>query len=255
MMRDIETILKASVYAFVQEYHYSQVLPRLTKICLGCRDDTGKLAAVCTLGYGVRPVHTIAKAFPELGVKDYYEIGKLCLRDDMPKNSESWFLSRIIKWLKREVPTVKLLYTWADGILGKPGYIYQAANFYYGGYITTETYLNSEGNKVHPRTMQGLSEEGGTGKLNSRALAVTEAMGYIKYWGKQFRYVYPLCNNREWETIRMTSPFEWERKGYPKDIDCTWKRQTLAGIEDVTNMPFTRGAYVTKDKLQGSMNF
>jgi len=252
MMGNIEPIQRVSAYAFVQKHHYSAVLPRLTKVCLGARDTTGALAAVATLGWGVRPVHTIAAAFPGLTPADYFELGKLCVRDDMPPNSESWFLSRIIKWLKNNEPGRKVFWTWADGILGKPGYIYQAANFFYGGYITTEIYLDANGTKVHPRTMQGLTTERGTGKRNSRALSVTEAAGYTKWWGRQFRYVYPLCKQREWDALRQASPFEWRRDGYPKDADCVWEVQTSAGGKQTSGPPpWRRGAYISNRRERG----
>lgn len=243
---EVELIPRASAYAFVQEHHYSRVLPRLTKIVLGARDTGGEIAAVLTLGWGVRPVHTIAKAFPGLGTADYYEIGKMCLRDDMPRNSESWFLSRIIAWLRENSPDTRLLYTWADGILGKPGYVYQAANFFYGGYIVTEIYLDADGRKVHPRSMQGLSEEAGRGKMASRALSVTRSMGYEKFWGKQFRYVFPLCEKREWKRLAKLSPFDWKRSDYPKDADCTYEKQVESGREPVDKLPFVKGDYVRK---------
>lgn len=246
MMSALEVIPRVTAYGFVQQHHYSQVLPRLTKVCLASRDEHGKIAAVATLGWGVRPKHTIALAFPGLGPQDYYELGKLCLRDEMPPNSESWFLSRIIKWMRENCKGMKIFWTWADGILGKPGYIYQAANFYYGGYITTEVYLDADGTKVHPRTMQGLTTERGTGERNSRALSVTEAAGYTKWWGRQFRYVYPLCKQREWDALRQASPFEWRRDGYPKDADCVWEVQTSAGGKQTSGPPpWRRGAYIS----------
>ena len=31
---------------------------------------------------------------------DYYEIGKMCMLDEMPKNSESQMLSKVVKWMK-----------------------------------------------------------------------------------------------------------------------------------------------------------
>ena len=34
---------------------------------------------------------------------------------------------------------LKYLFTWADGLVGKAGYVYQAFNFLYGGYIWTDT--------------------------------------------------------------------------------------------------------------------
>ena len=77
---------------FVQERHYSPVMPRLTKHWLGTYVDD-KLVGVLTLGWGTRPKHTIQKLFPELDTKDYYEIGKMCMDESMPRNSESQMLS------------------------------------------------------------------------------------------------------------------------------------------------------------------
>ena len=66
----------------------------------------------------------------------------MCMLEELPKNSESVILSKMFKWVKENRPDIKLIYTWADGILGKPGYVYQATNFLYGGFITTDLYLD-----------------------------------------------------------------------------------------------------------------
>ena len=65
-------------------------------------------------------------------------------------------LSQVVRWLKENHPEVKFLYTLADGIMGKCGYVYQAANFYYGGEYWTDSYMSSKGEKVHPRTTRQL---------------------------------------------------------------------------------------------------
>ena len=119
---------------FVQERHYSPVMPRLTKHWLGAYQDD-VLVGVLTLGWGTNPMGTIKKMFPELTTSDYFEIGKMCMDESMPRNSESQMQSATIAWMKKNTPDVKFLYTWADGIVGKPGYVYQAANFLYGGLI------------------------------------------------------------------------------------------------------------------------
>ena len=62
---------------------------------------------------------------PELDTKDYYEIGKMCLDDKLPRNSESQLLSSTRSWLK-ENTKIKYLFTWADGLVGKPSYVYQS---------------------------------------------------------------------------------------------------------------------------------
>lgn len=40
--------------------------------------------------------------------------------------------------------------------MGKCGYVYQAANFYYGGEYWTDSYMSDKGEKVHPRTTRQL---------------------------------------------------------------------------------------------------
>jgi len=74
---------------------------------------------------------------------------------------------------------------------------------------------------------------------------VTISMGLVKYFGLQFRYVYPLCDKKEWKKIIATSPFEWNRSGYPKDVDCVWKEQVAKGVrKDCDKPPFTTTKYV-----------
>ena len=255
MLGPVHIVQRASAYAFVQAHHYSAVLPRLTTVCLGARTADGELGAVMTLGHGVRPLHTIAKAFPPLRVGDYLEIGKLCCHDDLPRNTESHFIAGVIKWLKTNMPERIVLFTWADGILGKPGYVYQASNFWYGGFITTETYFDETGCRLHPRTVQGLSQVQGIGHFASRALAVTQAMGLVKMWGRQFRYAYPLCSKGKWKWLRAQSPFEWRQDHYPKDADCVWQRQDNLGERvAVDSIPFTRQLY-RRDGPQQSLGF
>jgi len=246
MLDEVKEISLPEAKALIQKYHYSKVMPRITKYAIGgfIKDE---LVAVCTLGWGVRPLHTIKKAFPILDTKDYYEIGKLCVSDDCPKNTESYFISRVIKWIKSNLD-IKILFSWSDGIIGKPGYVYQASNFFYGGYIETEMYLNGDGVRVHARTMQGLSTGERVGKFKSRTYEVTKSMGYTKYFGYQFRYVYPIISNKKWKLIADSSPFEWARNGYPKDIDCKWKVQVKKGVHEVCNKPpFKITEYINKN--------
>ena len=236
MIDEVRPISKDSAVELINRFHYSKVLPRINKHFIGgfCK---GELVAVCTLGYGVRPLHTIKKIFPTLDVKDYFEIGKLCVDDKMERNTESNFISQVIAYIKTNIPNVKLLYSWSDGIIGKPGYVYQASNFFYGGFILTEMYLNDEGFRIHPRSVQGLSTVKSTGKFNSRSFETTQAMGLKKYFGYQFRYCYPLCNKREWHKLLPQSTVSWERKGFPKDADCKWFMQTSKGKREECPKP------------------
>ena len=221
--------------AFVLKYHYSKVMPRQTKICLGFyKGEKGPLVGVMTLGWGVRPKDTIRRLFPSLNSKDYLEIGKLCVVDSEPKNSESRILSLAIWWLRKNRPDLKVLFTWADALWGKPGYIYQAANFYYGGHIWTEVYMDKNGVRFHPRQLKAkmLSEgmtkseirksfpannEIGCGRPKKEQLA---QRGWKQVFGMQFRYVYFLCGEEEKNKLLKESETEkmikYDRKRHGK---------------------------------------
>jgi len=208
---------------FVQERHYSAVMPKLTKHYLGAYVND-ELVGILTLGWGTNPMGTIRKMFPDLTTADYYEIGKMCMDEKMPRNSESQMQSLTIKWMKENTPSVKYLYTWADGIVGKPGYVYQAANFLYGGFIWTDIYLSESGEKVHFRTIQRkMKKEMGRDdtkygpRPNDKKMG---ELGFTRVWGKQFRYIYPI--NKSSKKYLKNSTMEWTRD-YPKDKDLQWK--------------------------------
>ena len=221
---------------FVSTRHYSAVMPRLTKYYFGYYKKD-KLVGVITFGWGTRPKHTIQKLFPSLDTKDYYEIGKMCLDDSLPKNSESQLLSKSIDWLKKNT-NIKYLFTWADGIVGKPGYVYQAANFLYGGFSITDTYVSKSGEKIHPRTIQGqLPNKEGLKYGHRPNPKQLKELGLSRVKGKQFRYIYPM--SKKYRKYLKKSTVKWSTN-YPKHKDLVWhiKKPGEKDYKETTSIPF-----------------
>ena len=221
---------------FVSTRHYSAVMPRLTKYYFGYYKKD-KLVGVITFGWGTRPKHTIQKLFPSLDTKDYYEIGKMCLDDSLPKNSESQLLSKSIDWLKKNTD-IKYLFTWADGIVGKPGYVYQAANFLYGGFSITDTYVSKSGEKIHPRTIQGqLPNKEGLKYGHRPNPKQLKELGLSRVKGKQFRYIYPM--SKKYRKYLKKSTVKWSTN-YPKHKDLVWhiKKPGEKDYKETTSIPF-----------------
>ena len=215
----LKQVDKITAAEFIAERHYSAVMPRLTKYFLGCFEDN-ELIGIITFGWGTRPKHTIQALFPELDTKDYYEIGKMCMDDKMLRNSESQLLSLIIKWCK-ENTDIKYLFTWADGIVGKVGYVYQASNFLYGGFSWTDLYVTEKGEKVHPRTIQGqLPNEEGLKYGHRPNFEQRIELGLKRVFGKQFRYIYPMTKKDR--KYLKNSTVEWSLN-HPKDDSLEWK--------------------------------
>lgn len=236
----VHEINKDTAVEFVQKYHYSPVMPKLTKHYLGFYCDNN-LVGVLTLGWGTQPRQTINKMFRSLETKDYYEIGKMCMTDEMPRNSESQMLSMTIRWLKQNHPSKLFLYTMADGIMGKCGYVYQASNFLYGGAYLTSVYMMENGEKLHPRSTKNLLIENAKMENKSKLFWFTSKYMQSKnikhIQGYMFRYIYPL-NDKAKELVKNGSDFNWSRN-YPKDISLKWYDKTINPKKEIDKPPFT----------------
>lgn len=213
----LEEISLECAAEFVLHHHYSKVMPKQTKLVLGLhKGKEGPLVGVITFGWGVRPQDTIRRLFPSLKAKDYLEIGKMCVHDSEPKNTESRLLALSMKWVKKNRPEIKLIFTWADALWGKPGYVYQAANFYYGGFIWTDVYMDKENRRFHPRQLpaklraEGFSNadiiEKGWGAKNDMGCCRPSKKqlverGWKHVFGMQFRYAYFLTNDEERDSL------------------------------------------------------
>ena len=251
---EVIEIDKTLATKFVQKYHYSPVMPAITKHYLGFFLD-GDLKGALTLGWGTKPRHTFNKMFPNVGIlekkdekfvhviKDwYYEIGKMCLATELNDNkgAGSQMVSATIKWLKNNTKC-QFLYTMADGIMGKCGFVYQASNFYYGEKYFTSVYLMENGEKLHPRTSKDLCRE------NAQFLVDRYGEDYLKNYkedpktgeryprwftpdfckykgirridGLMFRNLYPL--NKKAKRMMKQSSMDWD-KNYPKSKNLEW---------------------------------
>lgn len=228
---EVEEISKELAVAVVHKYHYSKILPRLTKHYLGLFEN-GELMGVVTLGWGTQPLQTIKKLFPEeknIVTNDYIEIGKMCF---LPKkNQDSQFGSRamsaIVKWLKMNTD-YNLLYTLADGIMGKVGYVYQASNFQYIGNFWTSVYRDRHtAEKIHPRSARALCEENAEWEGKEKVFWLThdfcEYKGIDKINGLMFRYMFPL-NKRGKRMLKKIDTYK-----HPKDDDLIFKKRVKKG--------------------------
>ena len=233
---EVIEIDKTLATKFVQKYHYSPVMPAITKHYLGFFLD-GDLKGALTLGWGTKPRHTFNKMFPNVGIlekKDekfvhdindwYYEIGKMCLSTELNDNkgAGSQMVSATIKWLKNNTKC-QFLYTMADGIMGKCGFVYQASNFYYGEKYFTSVYLMENGEKLHPRTSKDLCMENAKFSGKEKVFWMTTDFmihkGIRRIDGLMFRYLYPL--NKKAKRMMKQSSMNWD-KSYPKSKDLEW---------------------------------
>ena len=120
------------------------------------------------------------------------DLTRMVLNNDMPKNSESWFLSRNIKYLKQT--DIKYLITYADTYENHSGIIYQATNWikYGKGGDGSRVYYKNEDNSLTLKSTRWMSHLRKKGLLD----LYIDNIQKVKVNGK-FRYIYPLKLKRK----------------------------------------------------------
>lgn len=215
---------KECAYSFIYKYHYSKVMPVLTKHYL-LVNVWWKDVWIVTLWWWTQPLWTIKKLFPNenLTTDSYFEIWKMCFIPEM-NNGNMWstILKHIIKFIKQKFPDLLFLYTLADWIMWKAWYVYQASNFKYIGSFDTLVYLDrNTWEKIHPRTAKSLCKENAEFLWKDKVFWLTydfmEKKNISKIQGKMFRYIYPLNK----KATKIVSNQYWYIKN-PKKQDIKW---------------------------------
>lgn len=118
-----ENIIDDEIKNFIKTWHYSKsARSQKQKHVFKLVDKSNRLIGVAIYG---QPMSRHQD-------KDTIELRRLCLIDDTPRNTESWFIARTLKWLRANTTHTKVV-SFADPNHGHLGTIYRASNFQYDG--------------------------------------------------------------------------------------------------------------------------
>jgi len=67
-----------------------------------------------------------------------WELARLWVRDEEPRNTESWFIARAVKLIRHHRTDIRFLVSYADPSAGHRGTIYRAANWCPDGFTDEE---------------------------------------------------------------------------------------------------------------------
>ena len=134
-------------YGFLLKIHYAKRIPSISQSFGLFREK--QLAGVCTYGKPPSNALCIGVCGEEQSFR-VYELNRLCLLENLPKNTASWFLARTFKLMHGGIICV----SYADTSQNHIGYIYQATNWIYTGLSAkrTERYDPDNPNK-HSKTV------------------------------------------------------------------------------------------------------
>jgi hypothetical protein len=189
-----ETTFNHTVRKFLKKWHYSDYVNIQAKhtFCLfkNGKFDIPEMIGVCIY---TRPAGPSAGQtyYPEAPDR-VLELRRLCLIDETPKNAESFFVGRTLRWLRQNTAW-EFVISYADEEQGHKGVIYKASNFKSLGKTSPGKKLEVDGKSFHIRTLSMLDRPYGV-EINRRYKAKDEGVKVIETLPKNI-YTYSLKKN------------------------------------------------------------
>ena len=136
-MMHVQPIDYRSAMHYIVEYHYLHRRCPCTKAWALVQD--AEVVGIAVVG---KPAsYTLCNGlFGKSESKNVGEFNRLWVADSMPRNTESWFVARVLK----DCPYDALV-SFADTEQGHVGYIYQATNWLYTGLSPRQKYFRAKG--------------------------------------------------------------------------------------------------------------
>lgn len=200
---EIREIDKKTAQHMVKQWHYLHRQAPCS-YAFGMFDRiSGELVGVVI--YGKPASHWLCKGIAgDEEAKNVIELTRLWIKDDTPKNSESWFVGNTMKQVKHEI-----IVSFADTSANHVGTIYQATNFLYTGLSDRHLEWTIEGEES-THCCHLFDKYGGVKKAK-------EILGDRMIRGerpRKHRYIYLNCNKRRKKEI--LSKMRYGIEDYPK---------------------------------------
>ena len=187
------TTFNENIRAFLKKWHYSDYVNIQTKHAfILLREGNFGMPQIIGVCIYTRPAGPSAgQTYHPSRPDKVLELRRLCLVDDTPKNAESYFIYKTIKWLQKNTDWEYII-SYADQNQGHKGVIYRASNFNYLGETSPSKSLEVDGKSFHIRTLSMLDRPYGV-EINRRYKAGDENVKIITNLPK-YIYTYDLRN-------------------------------------------------------------
>jgi hypothetical protein len=173
-------VTRSMVTGFVEKWHYSHSINGLKdKYCFALYHESNMIGAAI---FGEPATPGVAEAYSKDGTLQVIELRRLCCIDNTPRNTESFFIGQMFKWLRKNTK-IDVILSYSDKTYGHEGTIYKATNFELVGESPAVDKILYKGKLYHDKALRvynGSKSKGAKQKPFSidlaRALAAGEAV-------------------------------------------------------------------------------
>ena len=151
----VEYINRKAVTSFIEKYHYSHNINGIQSyhhFGLYTEGNFGLPKMIGAMLYAMPSMPHTAKKYNPINPDRCTELRRLVCIDDTPKNTESYFIGKTLRWLKQNTD-VEVVVSFADQHYGHTGIIYKATNFEYLGETSPARVLMVDGKEYHTRSL------------------------------------------------------------------------------------------------------
>lgn len=198
----VQEIDRKKADTIIIKNHYSKkvVVVGHHKIDLGVFIN-GELLGVLQYGFAMNPA-SCGNIVEGTNIDQYLELNRMWLSDKAERNSESKAIGYSIKYIKKKMPKIKWIQSFADERCGGFGIVYQACSFsYYGEHLSDFWELNGE--FIHNSRFTNTNK-----KSNSRyAYYEANKDNAKKSSLRQFRYIKFLDSKWEKKCLLKKQPY------------------------------------------------
>ena len=151
----VEQIPRKSIVSFIEKHHYSHNVNGVQSIYhfgLFREGNFGLPTMIGAMMYAYPSMPSTAAKYNPINPDKCLELRRLVCIDDTPKNTESYFIGKTLRWLKQNTD-IEVVVSFADQHYGHAGTIYKASNFDYLGETAPGQVLMVDGREMHSRSL------------------------------------------------------------------------------------------------------
>lgn len=206
---EIREIDNSFAKLFIEKHHYTHSC-NLAKVSYGFFNND---KIVCVVVFSRPSGKNLSKSIWKDGNDtNTMELIRMFSFDGSPKNTESFCISRCIKEIKKELPNIKVLVSYADSGAGHVGYIYQASNWSFIGQASAERKIFIDGVRQHRRSLYG---KYGTSSITSLKSILGDRLAASTERCAKNKYIYVVGQSKS-EIKEINSKLLCKSQPYPK---------------------------------------
>lgn len=197
----VKSIKSKETHDWLLNKHYAKRIP---SISWSFGLFNGHLNGVCTFGKPPSPSLCDGVCGEEHSSK-VYELNRLVINDECPKNTASYFVSKCLKMLPNDL----ILVSYADTSMGHVGKIYQATNWIYTGLSDKRTEWREIGKGTHSKSVCEMYslEDRIANKDRFKVVQRPRKHRYIYFTGNKYDLNYPVLEYPKGESKRYDASY------------------------------------------------